>query len=236
MMPKIGSYAAGALVILTGAPAALSAQAKVGSRGRQATAPFTVTDPSVRQGRFTAVAVSRDTIVSSYPRAAREVRFRFSINGVENESPGGTEHTIYLRPVQGKLVTRLYTFGDETEPAPPTPEQSASSEDGTAHVTFRVDLRKVKQALRETGHYDPPLGARIERGGLKSVYVLGDPAPLTWDYGALHPGSPLELTDPDSDGIFTGTVAIPTEYTRPRAADSLAKRVTGASSAAVWAR
>ena len=223
MMPRIESSVAGALVILASAPAALSAQAKGGAR---AGPPFTVTDTSVRQGRFSAVALSRDTIVSSYPRAAREVRFRFSINGVENEFPGGTEHTIYLRPVNGKLVTRLYTFGDETEPPPPTPEQSASSEDGTAQVTFRVDLRKVKQALRETGHYDPPLGARIERGGLKSVYVVGDPAPLTWDYGALHPGSPLELTDPDSDGVFTGTVAIPTDYTRPRLADGRA----------IWAR
>ncbi|HET9003720.1 MAG TPA: hypothetical protein VFN39_06920, partial [Gemmatimonadaceae bacterium] len=223
MMSRIDSYVAGALVILASAPVALCAQAKAGAR---ATEPFTVTDTSVRQGRFSAVALSRDTIVSSYPRAAREVRFRFSINGVENEFPGGTEHTIYLRPVNGKLVTQLYTFGDETEPPPPTPEQSASSEDGTAQVTFRVDLRKVKQALRETGHYDPPLGALIERDQLKSVYVVGDPAPLTWDYGALHPGSPLELTDPDSDGVFTGTVAIPTDYTRPRLADGRA----------IWAR
>jgi len=235
-MPSTRWHVAGALAILASAPVALQAQAKAGAHHAQGTAAFTVTDSSVRQGRFEAVAVSRDTIVSSYPRAAREVRFRFSINGVENEFPGGTEHTIYLRPVNGKLVTRLYTFGDETEPPPPTPEQSASSEDGTAQVTFRVDLRKVKQALRTTGHYDPPLGARIDRGGLKAVYVLGDPAPLTWDYGALHPGSPLELTDPDSDGIFTGTVAIPTDYTRPRAADSLAMRVTGSRSAAIWTR
>ncbi|HWE42403.1 MAG TPA: hypothetical protein VG432_07855 [Gemmatimonadaceae bacterium] len=225
-MSGIVSSVAGALVILASAPVALSAQAKAGSRRVAPAAPFTVTDTSVRQGRFTAVARSRDTIVSSYPRAAREVRFRFSINGVENEFPGGTEHTIYLRPVNGKLVTPLYTFGDETEPPPPTPEQSASSEDGTAQVTFRVDLRKVEQALRETGHYDPPLGARIERGGLRHVYVVGDPAPLTWDYAALHPGSPLELTDPDSDGVFTGTVAIPTGYTRPRLADGRA----------IWAR
>lgn len=220
-------WLAGALFTLAAAPLALGAQAAPRRTAKGATgAPFVVTDTSVRQGRFEAVAVSRDTIVSSYPRAAREVRFRFSINGVENEFPGGTEHTIYLRPVNGKLVTRLYTFGDETEPPPPTPEQSASSEDGTAQVTFRVDLRNVEKALRETGHYDPPLGARIERGELRHVYVVGDPAPLTWDYAALHPGSPLELTDPDSDGIFEGTVAIPTEYTRPRTADGRA----------IWAR
>lgn len=185
-----------------------------------------VTDTSVRQGRFVAVARSRDTIVSTYPRAAREVRFRFSINGLENEFPSGTEHTIYLRPTGGRLVTRVYRFGDETEPPPPTPEESSSSEDGTARVTFRVDLRQVRQTLQARGTYQPALGAPIRRGGLSHVYVLGDPQPLTWDYGALEPGSPLELFDRDGDGVYEGTVAIETEYTRPRAADGRA----------IWAR
>ena len=183
---------------------------------------FVVTDTSVRQGQFQAVAISRDTIVSSYPRAAREVRFRFSINGAENEFPPGTEHTIYLRPRGGRLVTTLYRFGVETAPPPPTPEESASSEDGTAAVTFRVDLRDVRRSLREKGYYDPPLGARIHRGELAHVYVTGEPEPLTWSYEALRPGSALELTDADSDGIYQGTVPIPTEYARPRTADGRA--------------
>ena len=92
-------------------PSVLEAQSTV-----RAEPPFVVTGTSVRQGRFEAVALSRDTIVSSYPRAAREVRFRFSINGAENEFPSGTEHTIYLRPRGGRMVTALYRFGDEREP------------------------------------------------------------------------------------------------------------------------
>ena len=183
---------------------------------------FVVTDTSVRQGQFQAVAISRDTIISSYPRAAREVRFRFSINGAENEFPPGTEHTIYLRPRGGRLVTTVYRFGVETAPPPPTPEESASSEDGTAAVTFRVDLRDVRLSLREKGYYDPPLGARIHRGELAHVYVIGEPEPLTWSYEALRPGSALELTDADSDGIYHGTVPIPTQYARPRTADGRA--------------
>ena len=180
-----------------------------------------VTDTSVRQGRFEAVALTRDSIVSSYPRAAREVRFRFSIDGAENEFPPGTEHTIYLRPRRGRLVTRLYRFGVEDAPAPPTAEESASSEDGTARVTFRLDMRAVLAAVRATGHYDPPLGARL-LGMPARVYVLGDPAPLSWDYAALHPGSPMELHDADGNGIYEGTVAIATEYTRPALADGRA--------------
>ena len=178
---------------------------------------FTVTDTSVRQGRFSAVALSRDTIVSSYPRAAREVRFRFSINGLENEFPGGTEHTIWLRPVKGRLVTRTYVFGNEHEPPPPTPEQSASSEDGSAALTFRVDARGVLQAIREKGSYSGNLGAPVTH--IEHLYVLGDPAPLSWDYAVLKPGSPLELHDADGDGIYEGTVRMPTQYTRPATHD-----------------
>ena len=183
---------------------------------------FVVTDTSVQQGEFQAVAISRDTIASSYPRAAREVRFRFSINGVENEFPGGTEHTIYLRPRNGRMVTRVYEFGVEDAPAPPTPEQSASSEDGTGGVTFRLDLRRMLASIREKGYYDPPLGARIRRGQLAHVYVIGDTEPLTWSYEALRPGSAAELTDPDHDGIYEGTVPIATESARPRTSDGRA--------------
>lgn len=185
-------------------------------------ARFGVTDSSVNQGPFEAIAPSRDTILSSYPRAAREVRFRFSINGGENEFPGGTEHTIYLRPHDGRLITRVYTFGDETEPPPPTAEESASSEDGVARVTFRVDLRKVIERIRTSGRYDPQMGASISRGELAHVYVVGDPEPLTWDYAALHAGDTRELTDEDGDGIYEGTVPIETAYTRPRVADGRA--------------
>jgi hypothetical protein len=216
------------LATIAGAAAAALALAAPAVVGAQR--PFAVTDSSVRQGPFTAVALSRDTIVSTYPRAAREVRFKFSIDGRENEFPPGTEHTIYLRPRQGRLVTPLYTFGDESEPPPPTPEQSAGSaaggtggsEEGTAQVTFRVDLRPVRRAIAERGAYVTPTGARLTRGDVRAVYVVGDPAPLDQRYDALRPGSPLELTDADGDGIYEGTVPIATAYTRPRAADGRA--------------
>jgi energy-coupling factor transporter ATP-binding protein EcfA2 len=216
--PRGSSRAAPAAVAFTASLVA----AALAPGGLSAQAPFVVTDTSVRQGPFEAVAVSRDTIVSSYPRAAREVRFKFSIDGRENEFPPGTEHTIYLRPRGGRLTTPLYTFGDETEPPPPTPEASASSEDGTGQVTFRVDLRPVLRAIRERGTYVTPTGDRLGRGDVRAVYVVGDPAPLAQDYAALRPGSPLQLTDPDGDGIYTGTVAIETAYTRPRTGDGRA--------------
>ena len=187
---------------------------------------FTVTDSSVRQGRFEAIAKSRDTIISSYPRAAREVRFRFSINGLENEFPSGTEHTIYLRPRRGKFLTPLYRFGVPDSAAPPTAQQSTSSESGTALVTFQLDLSKVVNQLRSNESYTPPMGANILKAAPFHVYVLGEPAPLTWDYSALHPGSALEMHDSVGSGIYKVTVPVETEYTRPALADGRA----------VWAR
>jgi hypothetical protein len=214
--PGVDAAARTALALVAAA-GSLAAQAPAGRAG----APFVVTDSSVRQGAFEAVAVGRDTILSSYPRAAREVRFKFSIGGRENEFPPGTEHTIYLRPRQGRLTTPLYTFGDETEPPPPTPDESASSEDGTARVTFRVDLGPVLRAIRERGAYVTPTGARLGPGDARAVYVVGDPAPLTGDHASLRPGSPQELTDPTATAC-TRDGADRTEYTRPRAADGRA--------------
>lgn len=187
---------------------------------------FVLTDRSVRQGRFEAVARSRDTVVSSYPRSGREMRFRFSLNGADNEFRPGTEHTLYIRPAAGRIESPLYVFGREQPPSIPAPEAFATSEEGTARVTLRLDLRGVLRALESDGAYRPPEGGAIGRGGLRAVYAIGDVEPLGWDAAALRPGTPAELTDPDGDGIYTTTLEIEARYTRPVAADGRA----------VWAR
>ena len=183
---------------------------------------FTVTDTSVRQGQFLAVATSRDTILSSYPRTAREVHFKFAFHAPDDEFQPGTEHMITLRPRDGRIVTPVYVYGVAPPPHVPTPEESVGGEDGVAQVTFRVDMRNVLRSLRERGYYDPPNGARIDARSFTGVYVVGDVEPLTWDAHALHPGTPLQLTDPDSDGIYTVTLPFQTEYGRPISADGRA--------------
>jgi hypothetical protein len=180
---------------------------------------FVVTDTSVRQGRFEAIALSRDTIVSTYPRSGREVRFRFSINSQDNEFRPGTEHTVYVRPHNGTIETPVYVFGVEGAPYLPTPEQSASSENGTARITFRLDMRPVLRSFRQTGSYTPPNGSTIARDAFQGVYVVGGTAPMTWDMASIRPGSPLQLADADGDSIYTVTLPFEATYTRPLAAD-----------------
>ncbi|MDB4947815.1 MAG: glycogen debranching protein [Gemmatimonadetes bacterium] len=206
--------------------AAGASEALHGQRVLYQGAGFTVTDTSVRQGRFEAVATSRDTIVSTYPRSGREIRYRFSINGQDNEFRPGTEHTLYVRPQGGAIVSPVHVFGDEPRPYFPTPEASAGSDDGIAQVTLRLDMRGVLRSLRETGSYRPPQGTPIGRDELHAVYAIGDADGLSWDVGGLRPGSPAELTDPDGDGIYTATLPVQTRYTRARTAEG----------AAIWAR
>jgi hypothetical protein len=174
---------------------------------------FTVTDRSVQQGRWTATALSRDSIVSTYPRAGREMHFRFSLNGADNEFPSGTEHTLYVRPANGRIESPVYVFGEEQPPFIPTPEAYPTSEEGVAQVTIRLDLRHVLRALERSGSYAPAYGEPIRR--LDAVYAIGDVEPLSWDARGLRPGSPAQLTDPDGDGIYTLTLPVEAQYTRP---------------------
>ncbi|HEX6746915.1 MAG TPA: hypothetical protein VF092_06425 [Longimicrobium sp.] len=186
---------------------------------------FVVTDTSVRQGRFEAVALSRDTLVSTYPRSGREMQFRFSIDGQDNEFVPGTQHTVYIRPTSGRIVSSVYVFGEESPPSDPTPEAFATSEEGVAQVTIRLDMRAVLRSFARTGLYDPPQGPPVPARDFH-VYVLGMPEPLNWDVATLRPGSPAELADPDGDSIYAVTIPIEAQYTRPR----------DAAGRAIWAR
>ena len=196
-------------------PAALGAQ-----RTLYHSDAFTVTDRGVQQGRWTATALSRDTIVSTYPRAGREMHYRFSLNGADNEFPSGTEHTLYVRPTGGRIESPLYVFGQEQPPFIPTPEAYPTSEEGVARVTIRLDLREVLRALERDGSYDPPQGPPIRE--LQAVYAIGDVEPLSWDARVLRPGSPAQLSDRDGDGIYTLTLPVEAQYTRPLAGEGRA--------------
>ena len=187
---------------------------------------FVITDTSVVQGAFGAIAVTRDRIETNYPRAPREVMFKFSINGQDNEFPPGTDHMIYVRPRAGKITTPIYQFGRVDAPRTPAPEDAPPSEEGRAQVTFRLDMRPVLASFRGRGSYDPPNGPPVRRRDFKGVYIVGNAEPLTWDFSVLEPGSQFELTDPNRDGIYTVTLPFETIYTRP--ADD--------SGRAVWVR
>ncbi|MGH9457438.1 MAG: glycogen debranching protein, partial [Thermoanaerobaculia bacterium] len=176
---------------------------------------FTVTSAGVRQGPFVATALSRDRIVTNYPRAAAEAIFKFSINSLESEFPPGTDHMIVLRPEDGRIVTLVYHFGVPDPVSMPVPTLETSSEEGPVEVTFRVDMTEMLDDFRTKGEYDPPNAPPVKAEEFEAVYVIGNTPPLTWDFASLRPGSPLQLHDPDGDGIYAVTLPFEATYTRP---------------------
>ncbi|HEX5829959.1 MAG TPA: hypothetical protein VFY16_03185, partial [Gemmatimonadaceae bacterium] len=207
-----------ASALAAGAAAPLGAQESGagGTRVLYRSPEFTLTDTSVQQGRFAAIAVSRDRIETTYPRAAREVMFKFSINGADNEFAPGEDHMFYVRPRDGRIVTPVYTFGVLDPPRTPEPEDApVPGEEGTAQVTIRLDMRHVLASFGATGEYDPPNGPPVRAEDFRGVYVAGNAEPLSWDFARLRPGSPFELTDPDGDSIYTVTLPFEAAYTRP---------------------
>lgn len=237
-------FAAAAATTAATVPVSLQAQ-----RLLYRTPDFEVTDRSVRQGRFEAEALGREELRSSYPRAAREVHFKFAIGGSDNEFPPGIEHVVNLRPRSGRVATPTYVFGVPPQPVLPRPEDAGEGEDGLAAMTIRLDLRAVLSELQRTGRYRTPQGGVLDadraaaarrptpldapalpvespeqaaRRVVQPVYVIGDTEPLRWDVRQLAPGSPQELTDPDGDGIYETTLTFRSEYLRPLAADGRA--------------
>jgi hypothetical protein len=192
-------------------PAGASAQATL-----YASDGFVVSDTAVHQAGFDAVAHTAAWISTSYPRAAREVNFKFSIDGADNERVSGEDHMLYLRPEGGRFLTPVYTFGVLDAVVPPDPREAVGrGGEGPAQVTFRLDMRHVLRDLREQGAYDPPNGAPVTASEFRSVYIVGNVAPLSWDFGRLRPGSPFELRDPDGDGIYAVTLPFEATYNRP---------------------
>ncbi len=181
---------------------------------------FVLTDTSVHQDEFLAIARSRNMIQSNYQRAAGEVNFKFSINGLDNEHPPGDDYMIYLRPRGGRIVTPVYKFGTLEPPSTPAPQLAAASpEEGPVSVTFRLDMRHVLDSLARTGSYTPPNGAPVRKGEITGIYVIGNTEPLSWDFSKLVPGAPMQLLDPDGDGIYEVTLPFSAMFSRPLGAD-----------------
>ena len=177
---------------------------------------FQVTDTSVVQGDFRAVATSPTRITSNYQRERTAINFKFSINGRDNERPSGDDRRLRLSPAGGAVLTPVYTFGERPAPSFPTPGlASPRPESGDVQVTFRVDMKPMLRAFRETGTYTPPSGDPIAEADFEGLYIFGDTAPLTWDLQAASRGDGFRLTDPDDDGVYAITLGFETRDLRP---------------------
>ena len=164
---------------------------------------YQVTDTSVVQGTFRAVAESRTRITSNYQRERTAVNFKFSLNGRNNERLSGDDRRLRLDPVGGLYRTPVYVFGGRPDEGFPQPEMVTRRADTDAfEVVFRVDLRPVLRSFRENGVYDPPVGEPIQEEDFEGVTIVGDTDPLVWDTQQAWADEDMRFQDPDGDGVY----------------------------------
>ncbi len=173
---------------------------------------FTVGRDTVRQGPFEAVAVSPTEIRSNYQArggrgVSRQLAFKFSLNGKDNEMPPGRDHHVFLTPQNGLYVTPVFQFGTLEDPvSPPQDLDPNLAGDAEFDVRFRVDLGKVLESFKTAGQYRLHNGESLPAENFKGVYVAGGTPPLSWDFDNLAGREEYQLTDPDGDGVYETTL------------------------------
>jgi hypothetical protein len=174
---------------------------------------YSVYGDRVEQGKYKAVALSPVSMTSDYKSPESEaysptVSFKFSINLRDNEMPGGINHIVTIRPVNGEYTTDI-TFGSPlTDTVTVAP--GIHLEPGTRwHI--RLDMRPVLNAFKQLGYYLLSNGEKLFPADFKGVYVAGGIRPLSWDFNNLHKRSEYRLLDPDGDGIYETTLIMNTQ-------------------------
>ncbi|MBC6697290.1 alpha-L-rhamnosidase-related protein [Hymenobacter puniceus] len=176
-------------------------------------AAYTVFRDSLVQGPHTARALSRQELTSDYQSPANafqspQVSFKFSVNGKDNEMPPGQDHLFLALPAAGgaTLETPVIVFGQQSVDKRPVPANQYLAPN--TPLTIRLDLRPMLAAFQKQGYYTLHNGQKLYKADFKHVFVAGNTAPLSWDFDNLINKPPLELKDPDGNGIYETTVVL----------------------------
>lgn len=170
---------------------------------------YSLSKDKVTQGKFEAIALSSTAINSNYQSPVNLeipplVRFKFSINGKDNEMASGKDHEINILAENGKFETPVIPFGQQLKDPKTSPASVFLQPD--TKFTIRLDMRKVLSAFNSDGFYTTFDGTKIYKADFKGVFVAGSISPLIWDFDNLANHKELELKDPDGDGIYTLTL------------------------------
>lgn len=188
---------------------------------------FTVASNKVVQGKFTAFAASRTALTSNYQsdfkrKTPRDITFKFSINGLDNERMPGQDHRLNITPVQGKASSPIFTFGKPDPEIVRTQTEGASQflEEDT-DVLIRVDMRNVLNEFETKGFFTTFTGETIAAADFHGVYIAGNTDPLSWNFAALASRPDFKLQDLDGDGIYEQTIHFKKETYPGRFADTV---------------
>ncbi|TNE70248.1 glycogen debranching protein [bacterium] len=161
---------------------------------------YTLTNYKVEQGDYKASVVSPTEIKSNYFNEPRDLKFKFAINGIDNEMGYGVDHSVLLYPdLSGNVVLPIIPFGNQLTQLEKQADKTAFLEPNTK-VTFQVDLNPVFDTITKSKVFKGSNEYQIK--GISSISVLGSKSPLDWDFS----GTENQLKDEDGDGIYSLTI------------------------------
>lgn len=180
---------------------------------------FSVYADSVREGNYSGIVLNSKSIKSNYLKTFSEgfdriVKFKFSINGLDNEAVSGKDHSVYMNPKDGKFITPVFKFGED-DPVGTSLPQGEDFEIKMNHsfdVTFRLDMRSVLKELEANGKFRCFDGSVIKSEDMDAPYIFGGTTPLNWSFEA---DPKLRMTDKNGDGIFEITLTFENSSSRP---------------------
>jgi hypothetical protein len=156
-------------------------------------------DRIVQQEKFEARAVSANEIISNYRSQGYlfktpVIKFKFCINGFDNEMPSGNDHSFLCSGTKGdSLVVPVVKFGDQLIEKREIPVNSFLAVN--IPVKFSVDMSEVFDAFDKQGFFVTRTGKKIFREDFKNVFIAGSVDPLSWDFDNLPNNEKLKMTE-----------------------------------------
>ncbi|MGB5942069.1 MAG: amylo-alpha-1,6-glucosidase [Leeuwenhoekiella sp.] len=168
---------------------------------------FSLWPNAVKQGRYKAIAVSSETIVSDYVspaslQYANRIAFKISINLRDLEAPIGEDHFVMVAPDDHE--SPVIVFGEMT---PEPPADLGVRVKPNHPYTFRIDMRPVLRQFEDQGYFEAYDGSRIARQDFRGFYLAGGSRPLSWDFANLDKKN-LKLSETHQPGIYSVTVLL----------------------------
>jgi len=169
---------------------------------------FTVYPDSVVQGHFTAKAVSALELITNYRSPVTAgvspvARFRFSLNGRDNEMDAWMTHVADVRAA----ADTVYTFGDASGEVEPDAAAADDTLSGMIPWTVRLDMRPVLRSFRDKGYYATLTGDTVWAEDFRGVWIAGGIEPLSWDFWGLGEKPDRRLRD-RGDSIYELTLTL----------------------------
>lgn len=168
---------------------------------------FTLSKNQVKEGEFTAKAISPTRLSSDYPMDLNKgipqpIIFKLSLNGEDNEGGFGEDHFLTIPPGITEFSAPTLRFGQRV----PAPDLNSPDITETTNVHFRVDFRTILKDFSTNGYIVTTTGDTITRDSFTGLYIAGNTEPLHWIWDNPSDIDHLKFQDSDADSIYELTI------------------------------